>query len=192
MNTAIRHAGLIGLSLVCVASCRPPAADDYAARMDGQTEPAANASAAQAESPDISNAIWAISGKGTRLLYGAPGERPLLVLSCEGDKTAPMLRVLRRAPADPHAKALLALIGNGHAERLPINARWNGRDWIWEGIYAASDPRLEVFSGPREVEVTLPGGGSLVLEPSPLPRALIESCAGINAPDLPDPPASQS
>ncbi|MBD3730490.1 MAG: hypothetical protein IE933_12370 [Sphingomonadales bacterium] len=159
-----------------LAACKPPAADDYSAREEAANK--RDAPSTPIESPDVSRAIWAESGQGARLLYGNPGELPLLVLSCEGSREAPVLRIIREAPADKGAKALFALIGNGHAERLPVDASWTGKRWLWEASFAAADPRMEVFDGPREVEATLPGGGTLVLKPSPLPGAFLHYCRG--------------
>lgn len=134
-------------------------------------------------SPDTQDAVWAMSEDS--LLYGTPGAKPLLSLTCEGEAGAPELVITRFAPADPQAKALMPLIGNGHVERLKIEATWNGRAWLWQGSYAASDPRLEVLTGPRAVELTIPGAGSVVLRPSQRPGRFIDTCRG-TAPEFPD------
>ncbi len=33
--------------------------------------------------------------------------------------------------------------------------------WRWEGTYPANAPELDVFTGQRDVEATLPGAGTL-------------------------------
>ena len=79
-------------------------------------------------------------------------------------------------------------IGNGHVVHLNVDATWNGRAWLWEGYAAADDPQLEVLAGPRRVEATIAGAGSLVLNPSQMPRRLIEACLG-GSPSEPSAPA---
>lgn len=155
-------------------SCKPPATDGYVERMPlGEARDAPSAPLA---SPDTEGAIWADSDRPLRLIYGRPGETPLFALACERDGDAARIRITRFVAADPKAKALLALIGNGHMERLPVDATWNGRVWLWEGVLEADHPSLEVLTGPRDVEATIPGAGSVVLNPSQRPMRLIEAC----------------
>ena len=105
-------------------------------------------------------------------------------LTCDAGK----LVITRYAPADPQAKAVLALIGNGHVERLFIDAVPSGTGWVWQAAFPAADPRLEVLTGQQRVEATIPGAGTLVLNPGTLAGPFIARCAALTAP-LPSPPA---
>ncbi|MXP46074.1 hypothetical protein GRI43_01540 [Altererythrobacter luteolus] len=166
---------IAALPLVLLAACKPPATDDYVERVEiGASQ---DMPSAPLESPDTEGALWADSDRPLRLVYGKPGETPLLALACErSDNSSSTVRLTRFAPADPQAQALIALIGNGHMTRLPIDAKWNGRFWLWEMELAADDPALEVLTGPRRVELTIPGAGSVALNPSQRPGQLIERC----------------
>ena len=180
-----RAIALFALSLA--AACKPPAADEYVERSRiagdsvGPSEPI--------RSPDTTGAIWAPAAKPDRLIYGKPGERPLMALECEKSQGIPLVAYTRFAAADPHAKAILALIGNGHVSRLKIDATERQNAWVWHGAVAAEDPMLDVLTGGREVEATVPGAGSVILNPSPLPGALVENCRATAAP-APSPPAN--
>jgi hypothetical protein len=128
-------------------------------------------------SPDTANAVWADGKTAQRILFGNPGEVPFLALACETAPTGEQqIRFIRFAAADPQAKALFALVGNGHIARVPVDATWNGQAWLWEGTVPAEDPDLEVLTGKRTITATLPGAGQLDLSPSPRPGLLIEEC----------------
>ena len=157
--------------VLCLAACNPPASEDYASRPSVVEE--RTAPAEPIDSPDTEGAAWAMSATSGRLLYGKPGHAPLLSLACE-DGT---LVYTRYVAADPNAKAVLALIGNGHVERLWIDAEEDEERWLWRGRLAADDPRLEVLTGPRRVEATVPGAGSVTLNASRAPGEFITSCA---------------
>ena len=176
------------LVLAGLAACHPPAADDYVERVP--LDRARGEQRAPIASPQVEGAIWARSGGIDRIVYGKPGQAPLLALECAGEGAQRTLAITRFAEADPQAKALMALVGNGHIARLKIDAAWNGKAWLWQGSYAPGDPRLEVLTGPREVEATIPGAGTLKLNPSPRPPELVERCRRLTAPeDQPTPPA---
>jgi len=168
------------LVLVGLAACRPPASDDYVERV--ALDRARGEQRAPIGSPQVEGAIWA-GGGPDRIVYGKPGQAPLLALECAGEGSLRRLEITRFAAADPRAKALMALVGNGHVARLKINAEWTGTAWLWQGGYAPDDPRLEVLTGPREVEATVPGAGTLKLNPSPSPAQLIEHCRRLTAPE---------
>ena len=168
--------------ILLLAACKPPAADDYVERtriggaVQGPSEPI--------DSPDVEDAIWAPAQEGVRLLYGEPGQRPLFAIECLADGGEPMLSYTRFAKADAHAKAVLALIGNSHVTRLKIDAARVGETWRWEGSTEAIDPRWDVLTGTREVEATVPGAGSLILNPSTLPGELVERCRALAEPPI--------
>ncbi|WP_226697153.1 hypothetical protein [Qipengyuania flava] len=168
------------LPLVAVAACKPPASDDYIERT--RIEAPAEGPSEPIDSPDTQDAIWAPASENTRLLYGVPGERPLFAVECLSDGGEPMLGYTRFARADAHAKAVLALIGNGHVARLKIDAAQVGDVWRWEGAIEAADERLDVLTGNREVEATVPGAGSVILNPSALPGELVERCRALGEP----------
>ena len=169
-------------ALTLLAACKPPASDDYVTRTQIADE--RKAPSKPIASPDAEGATWATSPESGRLLYGKPGEMPLLSLACE-DGT---LVYRRYVAADPDAKAVLALIGNGHVERLWIDAAQEGEAWLWRGSIAADDPRLDVLTGPRSVEATVPGAGSLRLNGSQRPAEFISRCAG----EIIPPPAPEA
>lgn len=184
----------ICLSLLLLAACKPPAADEYVerTRIAGRSD----APAPPIASPDTEGAVWApASGSDARLLYGKPGEQPLFSLECARAQVVPTIAYTRYAPADARAKAVLALIGNGHVKRVKVDATRVGDAWLWRGALPASDPAFDVLTGAREVEATIPGAGSLVLNPSQLPGQLVDSCralaepAPVSAPASPAPPA---
>ena len=172
-------------AILAIAACKPPASDEYVERSriageaTGPSEPVL--------SPDTEGAVWAPAGKPGRLLYGKPGERPLMALECETAQGIPLVAYTRFVAADPHAKAILALIGNGHVSRLKIDAVEQNRAWLWKGAVSAEDPALDVLTGMRQVEATVPGAGSVILNPSVLPGELIENCRAQAAPE-PSPP----
>ncbi len=161
-------------AVLALCACKPPATDDYVERVD-----LAQTSAAVGEplpSPDATDAVWAQT-TADRIVYGIPGQVPFLALACDVNAAgAAQIHITRFAPADARAKALLALIGNGHIARLPVDAKWNGRAWLWEGSVSADDPRSEVLTGTRKITATLPGAGMLDLNPSPMPSQLVEAC----------------
>lgn len=170
-------------ALLLLAACNPPAAEDYVARVgvagrDAPSPPMA--------SPDTKGAIWAPApGKPMRLLYGKPGQPPLFALECGMRSGQAVLTYTRFAPADPHAKAILALIGNGHVARLNIDAQRSAGRWLWQGSEAAASPKFEGLTGARQVEATVPGAGSLILNPSPVPGELVLRCRALNPPAIP-------
>lgn len=173
--------GALLTGLLFLTACKPPASDDYVERtriadgVDAPSEPI--------DSPDTEGAVWAEAARENRLLYGKPGETPLMALECVDSDGEPKLAFTRFARADPHAKAILALIGNSHVVRLFVDARKQGEAWLWYGEVPADDPQLDVLTGARAVEATIPGAGSTILNPSQMPAALIEACQSLAPPE---------
>ena len=165
------------LPLLALAACKPPASDDYVTRVAIE-ERAAPADPIQ--SPDTEDAAWVEGqpreGAVERIIYGRPGERPLMALSCLDDEDGTRVGYERLVRADPRAQAILALIGNSHVTRLFVNSTKVGEAWIWRGASAADEPGLDALTGGRSVEATVPGAGSVILNASPLPGELIENC----------------
>lgn len=177
----MRGAALLPLALL--AACNPPAADDYVARV-GVTE--RRAPLPPILTPDTKGAVWAPSpANPLRLLYGKPGERVLFALACVQGPRQPLLEYTRFAAADPYAKAILALIGNGHVSRLKIDAVRDGSRWRWQGREPATSLNFESLTGGRQVEATVPGAGSLILNPSQAPGDLIDRCRALAPPATP-------
>ena len=169
--------------LLALTACSPPAADDYVARIGVGGRDAPSAPIA---SPDTRGAVWATSQTNPqRLVYGKPGERVLFALECVDGNAGPALTYTRFTAADAHAKAILALIGNGHVARLKIDATRAGAAWLWQGGEPALSSNFEGLTGGRKVEATVPGAGSLTLNPSPLPGELILRCRALAPPAAP-------
>lgn len=182
MSPRIR-ALLAAATSLAVTACNPPAAESYVARVPmGARE----APSPPIDSPDTDGAVWApATGDPNRIVFGKPGQPLLFALSCSVDRGVPLLRYTRHAAADPYAKAILALIGNGHVVRFKIDAARTGAKWRWEGSTPAASPEWEVLTGGRQVEATVPGAGSLILNPSPLPGELVTRCRSLARPAAP-------
>lgn len=162
------------LAALALSACKPPASDEYSGR--GEAADQTTGPSAPIASPDTTDAFWADSTQGDRIIYGQPGKAPYLALSCEESADGSDIHVTRFTQADREAQALMALIGNGHMARLPVDATFNGTVWLWEGRYNAADTDLDVLTGPRQVELTIPGAGRVVLNPSDRPAQLIAEC----------------
>lgn len=177
-------------AIILLAACRPPASDGYVERI--ALDEARKGPLVMLRSPDTQGAIWAESGGPQRIVFGHPGKPPLLAIECAGGGA--LLKVTRYAPTDPGAKGMMALVGNGHVERLKVDALALGgnRGWLWQGRFEPADPRLDALTGGRQFELTIPGAGTLKLAPSPRPGELIERCRRLAAPATsaaPPPPA---
>lgn len=128
-------------------------------------------------SPDTTNAGWTVAADGKSLLFGKSAEGPLLTIGCDlASKVEPKLNVTRHAQSEPGAKALFAVMGNGMTSRLKLDAKLLPEGWRWQGIYLANASEFEVFNGPRDIEATLPGAGTMKLASSTLPREFIQWC----------------
>jgi hypothetical protein len=173
---------LSALLLAALAACRPPATDGYVQRIELGGEP--DRPRVLAESPQVEGAIWASSGGPERIVFGKPGSAPYLAIACTGAGGIRAIEITRFVETDPRAKGMMALVGNGHVERLKIDAKWNGRGWLWHGRYRPSDARLDALTGTRKLELTIPGAGTLKLEGSNQPGQLIELCRRLSAPEV--------
>ncbi|WP_379545947.1 hypothetical protein ACFCW2_09570 [Qipengyuania sp. DSG2-2] len=166
--------GIAILALPLLAACQPEVPEEYVERVP--LDQAQQFASEPAPSPDVTGAVWAEATPNQRLLYGIPGQTPMLALACERSGGSGTLTFTRYVAADAKAKALMALVGNFHVARIPVDATWNGRAWLWQGSVDAANGDLEVMTGPREVELTIPGAGSLMLGSSPLPGDLVTTC----------------
>lgn len=127
-------------------------------------------------SPDTTQAVWSVTPNGQAINFGTPGEPPMLTLACSLRKVPAELLIIRHVRARPGLKALLPVLGNGTISRFKVDAALHEGEWRWEGALPASDPSLDVFTGPRELEVTLPGGGSLLIAGSRIPGEFVNWC----------------
>jgi hypothetical protein len=178
---------IVLLALLGLAACKPPAADNYMQRVD--LKDTGSFASEALPSPDTAGAGWAESQTKGRIIYGQPGKTPLLALECTGRRGAAMLQLTRYAPADREAQALAAMVGNRMVARIPVDAVPSGRAWIWQGSTSADEPNLDALLDPVSVELTIPGAGTTVLNPSPMPGNLLAKCRALNAP--PAPPADR-
>ncbi|HYD23328.1 MAG TPA: hypothetical protein VEB68_00915 [Croceibacterium sp.] len=127
-------------------------------------------------SPDTAGASWTVSSNGQAIDFGAPGRAAWLTLACGLREAPATITVIRHAAARPGQKALFPVLGNGIAARFKVDAALAEGEWRWEGALPASDPSLDVFTGPRELEATLPGGGTLVIAGSRIPGEFVNWC----------------
>ena len=126
--------------------------------------------------PDLENASWVVSPDGQAINFGLESAPPLLTLDCRLKEEPPQLAIIRHHPAPPDAKALFPVIGNGTTSRFPLDAKLEADGRIWEGTFPADDPLLDVFTGPRPIEATLPGGGTLRIPGSRIPGEFLAWC----------------
>jgi hypothetical protein len=157
------------LALLVLAACgRPDAAEDGAASNEPILTP----------SPDTTGAVWTTSANGLAIQFGQNPAAPYVSLACHlSTKQQPQLTIIRHAPSEPGAKALFAVLGNGIAARFKVDAALAGREgWRWEATLPASAGEFDVFTGPREIEATLPGAGMIKFPASGLPGEFVDWC----------------
>ena len=127
-------------------------------------------------SPDTDDARWAVAPDGQAVAFGNAGERPFLSLACRVKDDPPTIRVIRHAEARPGEKALFPVIGNGTISRFKADAALEDDEWRWQAVVPADDALLEVFTGARDIEATMPGAGTLLIEGSRIPGEFIRWC----------------
>jgi len=127
-------------------------------------------------SPDTEGARWTVSANGQAIGFAAEGQAPWLTLECRLKDHPPQVTIIRHAPARPGEKALFPVIGNGTIARFKLDAALTDGEWRWQGAVPADDALLEVFTGARALEATLPGAGSLLIEGSRIPGQFIAWC----------------
>jgi hypothetical protein len=160
------------ISTIILAACGKQPQVERIAIGDADPAPALN------PLPNSLGARWHVSADGKGIELARPAGKPFLTLHCTIAVGArPQLAVIRHARSEPGAKALFAVLGNGVVSRVKLDAKL-ARDegWRWEGTYPADAPVLDVFTGQREIEATLPGAGMLKIGGSPLPREFIQWC----------------
>lgn len=127
-------------------------------------------------SPDTEDASWTVAENGQAIQFGNRGALPLLTLACRIKEHPPHIRIIRHALARPGEKALFPMLGNGTIARFKVDATLADNEWRWEGAVPADDPLLDVFTGARDIEATLPGAGTLAIGGSRIPGEFINWC----------------
>jgi hypothetical protein len=175
----LSHLLVLALASTLVA-CGSPAAQTESAN-GAQQAAAANTPLA---SPDVTGARWVASTNPQRILYGKPGEPAFIALACEQNGPQPHLRLTRFAPAPEGGKAIFAVDGNGYIARWKADAASAGDGYDWQSIVGLEDYKLNALLGPRSIEATVPGAGTVIINQNELPRQLIEQCRSFIAPPL--------
>ena len=164
-----------------LAACSAEPAPEQTQRIS--MEAARQNSAQPIPSPDTSEALWRVDANGHTIRFGVVEDGPMLSLACDLSAKPEQIRVIRHVQGKPGQTALFPVIGNGRISRFLVDARLNEGEWRWEGSLPAADEQLEVFAGPRDVEATLPGGGTLLIGGSSIPGEFVNWCrAGGKAP----------
>ena len=128
------------------------------------------------DSPDTSDAIWTVREDGQAIRFGDEGGPPMMSLVCRRDEDPPRMLVVRHVQARPGVEALFPVLGNGTRSRFEVDAALVDGEWRYQGEFDAGDTRLDVFTGPRALEATLPAGGMLEIAGSHIPGEFVEWC----------------
>lgn len=151
-------------------------------------------------SPDSTGALWTTAANGLAIQFGKTPLAPYVSLACHlSSKQPPQLTVIRHASSEPGAKALFAVLGNGIAARFKVDATLaKGEGWRWEETLPADAGQFDVFTGPRDIEATLPGAGMIRFPASGLPGEFVGWCRrggkALPSPDIKEtqPPQTRS
>ena len=175
MPPSVRNAGklAIALLLTTLAACHRGEETPVQAQRIALDQVPAQGEQPLA-SPDTTGAAWSANGQAVD--FGKPGTPPFLTLACNATAAPPTLTIIRHAPTRPGEKALFPVIGNGMIARFKMDAALDGREWHWQGVLPTDDPQLDVFIGPRPLEATLPGAGTLKIAGSAIPGGFITWC----------------
>ena len=172
----------IPVSLLALAACSPPDAEAPAARASEVEQVAIPF--ASLPSPDVTGARWVPTSLPQQIVYGKPGQPALIALACEQNGPQPHLRLTRFAPAPAGGKAVFAVDGNGYIARWKADAAKTADGFNWQSIVGLEEYKLGALLGPRSIEATVPGTGTVIINQNELPRQLIEQCRSFNAPPL--------
>lgn len=127
-------------------------------------------------SPDVTGARWVLTNLPQQIVYGKPGEPPFIALACEQNGPRPHLRLTRLVAVPAGAKAVFTVDGNGYIARWKVDAAKADGGHNWQGIVDLDDYDLNALLGPRSIEATVPGAGTVIVNQNELPRQLIEQC----------------
>ena len=162
------------VAVLLLAACGGSDAPEQAQRIS--LDAARGRPAEPLRSPDTKGAAWTVTENGQAINFGKSRAQPLLTLACNLREMPATLSLVRHVDAQPGQKALFPVIGNGTVSRFKLDAALDEGEWRWEGKLPASDPLLDVFTGPREIEATLPGGGTLLIGGSRIPGEFVNWC----------------
>lgn len=169
-----RSNALVAGALLALAACGDGDAPVQAQRISLE---AARAKVAEPLlSPDTEGAAWTVTANAQAIAFGLPGAAPWLTLACDVRAVPATLTIIRHARTRPGQQALFPVIGNGMISRFKVDAVLHDGAWRWEGAVPARSPSLDVFTGPRELQATLPGAGSLMIEGSRIPGEFVNWC----------------
>jgi hypothetical protein len=166
-------------ALGALTACKPPPTDETIERGSIAQRSVAGPST-PINSPNTQGAIWVPSQIEDRIIYGVPGNPPLMALACDETQPEAVLRITRYAAADQGAGAFLALVGNGHIARIPVDSVEYRGGFVWQGTINPNSADVDVITGRKSLSATLPGAGKIVLNASSLPGIVIEECRARN------------
>lgn len=175
-------ASLLLVSLPLVACDRQPAVSQGSVQRVTLKQAGPRPAMAE-QSPDTSEASWTVATDGQAIHFGNAGEPPLLTLACDVDAAPPQFIIVRHARAFPDQSALFPVVGNGMTSRFLVDTTLSDGEWHWEARLPADDPKLEVFSGTRDITATLPGRGMLEIEGGRITGEFVEWCRAGGAPE---------
>jgi len=171
----MRRALVLILLLPTLAACeRVPDAPSQGQRIS--LEAARRVPAKPLLSPDTRAASWSVSADGQAIAFATQGQPPFLTLACRLREQPAQVEIIRHVPGRPGEQALFPVLGNGMISRFKLDTALAQGEWRWQGSLPASDPQLDVFTGPRDLEATLPGGGSLLIAGSRIPGEFVRWC----------------
>lgn len=128
------------------------------------------------DSPDTRFSFWSVGETGRTINYGDVDEPPMMSVDCLLGDGPPQMRIIRHAPARPGKTALFPVVGNQIRSRFLVETALEDGEWRWQGTVEASDPKLDVFTGPRQLLATLPGGGMIDMAGSTVPWQFVTWC----------------
>lgn len=172
-------------SLLLIAACGSPAAQTVDA--EGDAASSSSIPFAPLPSPDVTGARWVLTNLPQQIVYGKPNEPPFIALACEQNGPQPHLRLTRLVAAPASAKAVFTVDGNGYIARWKVDAAKADGGHNWQGVVDLDDYDLNALLGPRSIEATVPGAGTVIVNQNELPRQLIEQCRSFIAPPRPAP-----
>lgn len=135
------------------------------------------------DSPDSTRAIWHNNGDRSQLIYSQSDEtsqKVFLTLSCLSQNASRTLRIDRHVRADANARAIMAIVRQREKLRLPVRAApQTGGPPLWRGEFNLSDPRLDIFTRPGDIHLTIAGAGTLTIGKDPALTNFITACRGV-------------
>lgn len=192
----IRHLPILPfVSAMLLLGCgkADPVADNVVAPSDavldksaeGLAAPANSAAAERAQQAAIPVADdgmgWTIRAADRAALYGPRGAAAAFAIQCRTGQGGDQLMFLRYLPASGDIGATMSFTGNGSASSLPSTPMPDlaGPGGHWRAVAETGDMGRAVartFAGPAAINVSVGGGPSLVVPPSPAARKLMADC----------------